>query len=943
MASDGKRKIIRPNSLFVFLSFCLLGLLGLKAAPVDSLVRDTRFISGKLRNGLTYYLCPNQVPKGKIHFRLVVNAGSTSESDAQQGLAHFLEHIAFKGSDSFPPGKLIPELEAVGVKLGRDLNARTKTDETVYYLDIAAEKSDLGLQVLRDWAGGLLLDSLMIEQERGVILEELRLGQGANTRMREKYYPVLLGGSPYPNRFVIGKEEVIATFPQEELRKFYRDCYRPDRMALVIIGDLDVENMRREVIQRFGDLLLPSKPLRLPDLRVPGHTEMKVAVVTDPEATTSVVELFYKHEPFKVATPEDFRKHLCHALFSTVLNMRLQERIDLPEAPFTESEAGYGSFNRGCDVYSAYAKAVAGKEMEVLRTLLYENKRMGDHGVSSSELKRAEKKVSAGYERRYTDRLKLNSAGLADLCQVEYLYGEPAVAIESEYKMAKAFLAEITPEEIRDLCKEYFTDRNRVVVITAPQREGVTYPSANEVQKLVGNFYREKTEPYTEQHLPETLMTDIPVPGKILREDTEKRSGIVSWTLSNGARVLLKTGDFNNTVIFRAVRDGGYSLFSPDCDSSALVVSEIADVNGVAGLSIAQMRKILTGCRISVSQSVGCYEHAMAGYFAGNDMEEFFQLLHLYQVAPSFEPDVFQRWQKLRRDRMIALEKDPDDYFNRQIDCVMTAGNPDRPLREAGKITLDTIAAVYKRLFCEPEGMTYIFAGNFVPEDIKPYVLTYLAGIPTEGQKRQSIPRHREYPQAPAEYVFHRGQEDKASVVLRFVKKADWDEYQSYCLNIFSELLSSRLFKAVREDMGGVYGVHLTDAVNRRHDPYAFFEVSFGTNVKMWKEVRQRTIIEMQKLMTDGPTREELERVKQKRRQSYAVNLQDNRVWASRMSAAALYGDYPGILLERGEMIERLTVEDIQKAARKYLDPSLPLTFVLLPEEMRALNNSLKY
>ena len=912
---------------FLFFSVCLW------AGPVDSLVRDARFVSGKLRNGLTYYLCPNQVPEGKIHFRLIVNAGSTSESDAQQGLAHFLEHIAFKGSDSFPPGKLIPELEAAGVKLGRDLNARTKTDETVYYLNIAAEKSDLGLRVLRDWAGGLLLDSLMIEQERGVILEELRLGQGANTRMREKYYPVLLGGSPYPNRFVIGKEEVIAAFPQEELRKFYRDCYRPDRMALVIIGDMEVENMRQEVIRRFGEIGLPSVPLRLPDLRVPGHAEVKVAVVTDPEATSSVVELFYKHEPFKITTPEELRKHLCHSLFSTILNMRLQERIDEKDIPFTEAEAGYGSFNRGCDVYSAYAKAVSGEEMEALKMLLYENKRMCDYGVSLSELKRAKKKISAGYERRYADRFKMNSDDLADLCQVEYLYGEPAVAIESEYKMAREFLTGITPEDIHDLCQEYFAERNRVVVITAPEREGVKYPSENEIQELVTNFHREKTVPYEEQHLPEALMTAIPVPGKILREDTDKRSGIISWILSNGARVLLKTGDFNNTVIFRAIGDGGYSLFSPVCDSSAMMVSEIADVNGVAGLSIVQMRKILTGCRISVSQSVGCYEHSMAGYFAGNDMEEFFQLLHLYHVAPSFEPDAFQHWQKLRQDRKIALANDPDDYFNRQMDSIINAANPDRFIRESGKIVLDTIAAVYKRLFSDPEGMSYIFTGNFTPEEIKPYVLTYLAGIPAKGKKKQSISRHLTYPSAPAEYVFYKGQEDKVSVVLRFIKKTDWDEYQSYCLNIFSELLSSRLFKAVREDMGGVYGVHLSDAVNRRHDPYAFFEISFGTNVKMWREVRERTIAEMQKLMTEGPTREELERVKQKRRQSYAVNLQDNRVWASRMSAAALYGDYPGILLERGEMIERLTVKDIQEASRKYLDPSRPLTFVLLPEK----------
>ena len=916
-----------------FIVCFLLFSVSLEAVPSDSLTRDSRIISGKLGNGLTYYIRSNRIPEGKIHFRLIVNAGSTSESDAQQGLAHFLEHIAFKGSDSFPPGELIPELEAAGVKLGRDLNARTKTDETVYYLNIASGRSDLGLQVLRDWAGGLSLDSSMIEQERGVILEELRLGQGANTRMREKYYPVLLGGSLYPDRFVIGKEDVIADFPQEELRKFYKDYYRPGNMAVVIIGDMDEEKMRQEVIRKFKNIPVVFPVSQQPDVHIPGHKEVKVAVVTDPETTVSAVELFYKHEPLKIITCSDFRKHLCHSLFASILNIRLQEIGDFPEAPFTEAEAGYSSFNRGCDVYSSYAKAIPGKEMEALKRLLYENKRMQNHGVSVSELKQAKKKILAGYERRYADRSKINSEDLADLCQVDYLYGEPITTIESDYKLVRELLPGITPGEIQGLCREYFTDDNRVVVITAPETEKIKYPSETEIQTLVRNFHQEKTIPYKEQKLPEELMAEIPSPGKILREKRDEHSGIITWTLSNGSKVLLKNGDFNNTVIFKAIGDGGYSMFSPECDSSAMMVSEISDILGVAGLSIAQMCKILTGCRISVSHSVGLYDQSMSGYFGVNDMKEFFQLLHLYHVSPSFGQEVFQRWQGSRQNRIVSLEKDPEYYFNRQIDSIMMAGNPGRALQKSGKIIPDTVVAVYRTLFSAPEGFTYIFAGNFTPEEIKPYVLSYLAGIPTGGKKKQSVPRHLKYPQAPARYIFYKGQENKASVVLRFIKKAKWDEYRSYCLNIFSELLSSRLFKTVREDMGGVYGVHLSDAVYRKHDPYAFFEISFGTNVKMWKEVCRRTLNEMQKLMTEGPTQEELERVKQKRRQSYAINLQDNRVWASRMSAAALYGDYPGILLDRGGIIERLTVKDIKEAAREYLDPSCPLTFVLLPEK----------
>lgn len=910
----------------------LLYSMTLWAVPSDTLRRDSRFITGRLKNGLTYYIRSNAMPAGKIHYRLVVNAGSTSESDAQQGLAHFLEHIAFKGSDSFPPGRLIPELESAGVKLGRDLNARTKTDETVFYLDIASERSDLGLQVLRDWAGGLLLDSLMVEQERGVVLEELRLGQGANTRIRAEYYPVLLGGSPYPKRFVIGKEEVIANFPHKELHKFYRDCYRPDRMAIVVIGDVDEEGMRREIVSRFENIPAGKLGVELPDVSVPEHEEVRVAVVTDAEATASAVEIYYKHAPSRVVTRSDFHKQLCHSLFASILNMRLQEIADAPGAPFTDGEAGYGSMNRGCDVYSSYAKAVNGKEMEALKRLLYENKRMDDHGVSAAELKRAKKKIYAGYERRYANRMKQTSEELADLCQIEYLYGEPATAAESDYELMKELLPGITCGDIRNLCGEYFTDHNRVVVITAPEREGVEYPAEAEIRELLRNFDREKTVPYEEEDLPEELMVEEPAPGEILREEVDERSGIIMWTLSNGSRVMLKTGDFNNTVIFKAIADGGYSMFSLGCDSSAMVVSEISDLNGVAGFSVAQMRKILTGCRISVSHAVERYDHSMSGYFALNDMKEFFQLLHLYHVAPSFEQEIFQRWQQLRRNRMASLEKDPEYYFNQQIDSVMGSLCEESRRRKAGNVDLDTVVAVYNRLFSDPQSMTYIFSGNFTPAEIRPYVLTYLAGIPTAGTKKASIARDVKYPPAPTEYVFHKGQEDKVSVVLRFIKKAEWDEYQSYCLNIFSELLSSRLFKAVREELGGVYGVHLSDAVNRKHDPYARFEVSFGTNQGMWREVTRRIMTEMQKLITEGPTKEEMERIKQKRRQSYATNLHDNRVWANRMASAALYGDDPGILLDRGRMIERLTENDIRDAARKYIDIDSPYLFVLLPE-----------
>lgn len=897
-------------------------------------------IKGKLSNGLTWYIKSNAVPANKVHFRLIVNAGSTSESDTQQGLAHFLEHMAFKGSASFPPGTLIKQLESAGVKLGRDLNARTLTDETIYYLTIASDKCELGLQVLQDWAGNLLLDSAMIEQERGVILEELRLGRGVQTRLREQYYPVLFGQSVYSRRFVIGKEEVISAFPHKELKKFYSDCYRPERLAVVVIGDIDTVAMRKEIEARFGSLPVGPEPVLLPDVSVLQHNDLKVAVITDPEATGSVVQLFYKHPPLELKKQSDLKRNICHSLFSSILNMRLAEITEAGNAPFTYAESGYSSFNRGCDVYSNFAEALPGQELEALRTLLAEDRRVAVHGVTAAELKRAKRKVFARYERRYADRDKIPSSGLADECQVDFLHSEPLTGITAEYQLVQSILPEIGIRDINSLCGEYFTDSNRVIVISGPEKEGLVYPSDNEIRRMTDEMGSAMPEPYRDENLPEELISRLPAAGEIIKERKNKTTGITEWQLSNGARVMLKPTDFNNTVIFKAAGDGGYSVFPDSYDLSAKFATDIQDKSGVAGMSISRLRKILSGCNISVSQTIELYEQSMSGYFPVSDMKEFFQLLYLYHTSPYFDSIAFQRFISAQQARNAVKDEEPERYFSTQTDSVLNVANPRMNIKPTddnlSDVSLDKINEVYSKLFGDPQGMNYVFAGNFTIEQIKSFVLTYIGGIPAgEQRKHPSVPQKMSYPDGPSEHIFYKGLENKVSVEMKFIKKADWNEKGSYCFNIFTELLSSRLFKALREDMGGVYGVHLTDRINNGHDRYAFFSMEFGTNTVIWKAVCQRALAETKRLIAEGPTQEELDRVKEKRKQSFVSNMHDNRAWASRMLDAACHGGKVENFINRRELIENLTVEDVLSAAKHYLDVDSVLTFTLLPESKK--------
>ena len=901
--------------------------------PVDT----AHLIKGQLDNGLTYYIRHNETPKDKVELRLIVNAGSIQEDENQRGLAHFLEHMSFNGTRTWPKAEMIGMLESMGVRFGYELNAYTSFDETVYFLPIAADKIDVGLNVLQDWAAYLNLDEEDIDRERGVILEEMRLGRNAGTRLHEQYLPVLMAGSRYPERLPIGKAEVISNFTYDELRAFYHDWYRPDLLAVIVVGDIDPKYVEDQIKARFSDMSAPATARPRIVSHVPDHDSIRVVVATDPEISGCSVEISYKHLPEKIVTQRDYvEKLLYNSLYGSMINARLSEIAESDNPPFFSAESGYGNYFRGVSTYSSYARCAPDSVASALRTLVTEDERVRRYGFTENELERAKARLMARYERYYNEREKTASDLYVDEYQVNFLSGDPIPGIEYEFALINEVLPKISVKEINKLADQYMTEKNRTVVVTGP--ESRTYPSEQELREIVEKARTVQIEPYDEGVLVTELMDYTPKAGSIVAERTLPDLNLTEWKLSNGATVVFMPTDFkNDEILFRATSNGGFSMYGPEDDMSALYATAIQDESGVNGINNVQLKRLLAGTTMSLTQSLVLYNESMSGRFAPREAKEFFELLYLYHTAPYFDSTAFVRLMQSVKSEYAHLLESPNNYFGYEVTKIMNNGNPRRsrwPVPEnLEQVRFDRAQQIYRDRFGNAAGFTYIFVGNVDLETLKPFVLTYIGGIPGDPESRVGyVEQNFTSPAGPAEYRFFKGNEQKANVTLKFVKKAAWDKDKANAYSAFIEILNTRLFESLRLDMSGVYGVSATGSVNREHEPEAKLNIAFGTNTDVYEALFERTISELKKLLAEGPTVEELDKVKEKRRVALDASLRQNASWLIGIMNAYRYGVEPDNADEQRRMIEELTPESVREAANEYVDPDTVLKFVLLPD-----------
>jgi zinc protease len=901
---------------------------------------DPKITIGEFENGLRYYIRVNKKPENRANLWLAVNAGSVLESDAQQGLAHLAEHMAFNGTKNFEKQELIDYLESIGMQFGPEVNAYTSFDETVYMLQVPTDSNHIvetGFQILEDWAHQVSFDDQEIDKERGVVIEEWRLGRGANQRMLDKQLPVLFKGSRYADRLPIGKKEIVESCSYETLRQYYRDWYRPDLQAIIAIGDFDPAYIEGLIEKHFKHLPKRENALERKMFTVPDHEETLYAIASDPEATQTTIGVYFKKELEKEQTLGDFRRMFMENLYNTMLNYRLDELRQQADPPFLYGYSAKGRFVRTKEVYFLGAAVKEGGIERGLDALLTESMRVKQYGFTESELERAKTAILRGYERAYTERDKTESETYADEYVRNFLTDEPIPGIENEYKYAQAMVPGITLQEINLLVNDYITDGNRVIRLGMPEKEGVHVPTDVELAAVFMKAQAKEIQPYEDAVSDEPLVAKIPQPGKIVKETYLKDIDVTEWTLSNGIQVRLKSTDFkNDEIVFEGFSWGGSSV-GPDEDWWSLrTASSIVQQSGIGTFDRISLRKKLTGKVVGVSPYIDWYSEGFSGGASPKDLETMFQLIYLYFTSPRYDETAFAAYKAQMKGSIENRNARPETIFSDTVSVFMGSNHPRRQPWTLDRLDLvehEKAVDFYKNRFADAGDFRFVFVGNFQADSIKPLILTYLGSLPDLKRKEMYKDPNVVAPKGVHRKVVEKGIEEKARVQLVFTGPYKWSRENNYAFYALRDVLDIKLREVVREDKSGTYGVGVWSFCGHVPKEEYNVNIAWGCDPQRIDELVDAVFETLDSLKNFGPDDIYITKVRETQLRQFEVNLKENSFWRNQLKNA-YYDDFdPLLIINRPEEVANLSKEMIQKAAKKYLNKKNYVKFILLPEK----------
>ena len=906
--------------------------------PLDPTIR-----TGKLENGLTYYVKRNGVPSDRAELWLVVNAGSVLEDEDQRGLAHFVEHMAFNGTRNFAKQELVKYLESIGMRFGADVNASTSFDETTYTLTVPTDQPQFvekGLQILEDWAHGISFDPEEVNKERGVVVAEWRLGRGASARMNDQQLPVLLQGSRYAERLPIGKKEILETATPETLRRFYKDWYRPDLMAVIVVGDVDPAKMETMVKERFSRIPKAEGPRPRTLYPVPEHKETLVSVATDPEATDTSVSVYAKLPARSQELVGEYRRAIIEGLYHGMLNERLEEIARQPEAPFLYGGSGAGLFLRSTEMTVQQAGVREGEVERGLSALLTEIERVRRHGFTETELERAKKNWLLVYEQAYTERNVIPSPRLAAEYSRGFLEAEPLPGIAAELVMVRRFLPEITVAEVNRLAEEWLRDGNRVILVDAPAKPEAKPPTRDQLLAVFQTVRQSEVAPFVDRVQAGPLVAQAPKPGTVVQETKIPELGVTEWKLSNGVRVVLKpTSLQRDEVLLIGFSPGGHSLV-PDADfPSALFAATLISEGGVGSFDKITLAKSMAGSTAQVEPFITQLEEGVQGTASTRDAETLFQLTWLTLTQPRKDENAFRSLQGLLRSVVQNRQAEPRAVFAEKMKEALTQKHPRwQPITAEwiDRIDLDTAERIYRERFADTGDFTFILVGSMTPESIKPLVTTWLGSLPSTGRQETWRDVGMRPPSGVVKVEVAKGLEPKSQVEIVFTGPAEYDREQRHDLGALATVLETRLREVLREDMGAVYGVGVSGDLARRPWPSYEVTISFGCAPEKVDELVQAVFTEIKSIQTKGVAEPYLQQVREAERRARELNLTDNQFWLSVLELYYSEQLDPRQILEFDELIASISSERIRDTAQRYLDTNRYALGVLEPENTTA-------
>lgn len=893
---------------------------------------------GTLPNGLTYYILPHHKPEKRAMLWLAVDAGSVQEDDDQRGLAHFDEHMAFNGTKRFPKDAIVKYLETIGMRFGADLNAYTTWDQTVFQLEVPTDKPEFvskGLDILRDWAGDVTYDPEEVAKERGVVLEEWRLGRGANARLFDKHSKVLFKGSRYADRITIGLPEIIEKAPRDTLYRFYKDWYRPDLMAVIAVGDFDPAAMEKEIVERFGGLPVPKTERTRPGGGMPEANGTRVSIETDREMTGTVltIENLLPHRPS--ASRNDYRRLIAEELYGAILNERFATLARKSDAPFISAFGGFTNVVRTVDAFQRFAQVKTGKTEDAVRALMTEVVRIEKHGITDTELERARTNMARQMEEAADTEETTDSRQFTDEITRNFFQNELMIGRKAESKLTKEILPTITVAELNDLAGKFAGPDTRVVLISGP--DGKPLPDQRRVLEIVDQVQHSDVPAWEDKAPSQALMAKPPTPGKIVKEKTVDKVGVTEWTLSNGARVILKPTDFEaDNVLITATSPGGEAMASDKDYDSARFADDVAKIGGVGDFDADQLEKVLAGKQVRVSTQIGETTEGLSASGSVRDLETMMQLINLEITAPRKDAAQFEVWKQNTSEQLTNQMRNPEFQFVRDSMKVEYKNNPRRMFptpEDVAKVDLDKALAFYKNRFSDVSDFTFVIVGAVKPEQMKPLVETYLASLPGKGrhEKEKDLGIRKVAGVTKKEWKI--GQEPKASVRLDMFGDESWTRDKDRDLYILGQVLSLRLREDLREDKGGVYGVGANGTFERVPHQARSFTVRFGCDPKRVDELIKATFDDIASIAKDGTDDDHLNRVKETFLRSRETQLRQNAFWSGWLTNAYRYGDDPAIVLDTDQVTKRMTSANVKASAKHYLDQKNLFQAVLLPEK----------
>jgi zinc protease len=902
---------------------------------------DPEITIGKLDNGLRYYIRANKKPEKRAELRLVVKAGSVLEDDDQQGLAHFVEHMAFNGTAHFPKNDIVSFIESIGMRFGTGLNAGTSFDETTYRLTVPTDKSeviDKAFLIMEDWAHNVTFDATELDKERGVIIEELRLSRGAGRRLTEKLLPVLLKGSRYADRIPLGKAEIIQGSKPEQLKRFYADWYRPDLMAVVAVGDFDKAAIEAMIRKHFAAIPVAVSPRLHPIYDIPDHPGTIYTILTDKEVTSTSIEVYNLLPTRKQGSIDVYRQDTVDRLFSSMLNARFSELTQKPDAPFISAGAGRGAFVvRTKDNASLSAQVKEDGIERGLDALFTEVERVSRFGFTATELNRQKEAILINYQRQAVESRNQPSSSRAAEYIRNFVQNESLPSVEVEYALHQQFLPGITLEEINKIAREWFSDQNRFVVVAAPEKSGLVIPDETKLAAVMKSAMARDLKPYVDSVSSAVLLDNPPQPGTVIKTSTKDATGITEWELSNGVKVVLKPTTFKeDEILFRATSPGGTSLASDKdfipADTATIAVSS----GGLGKFSAIDLQKIMLGKAAGASPLIGELDEGMSGSSSRKDLETMFQLIYLLFTQPRYDMPSFKALESQLKNVLANQTANPAFAYAEMLIKTLSQDHPRRYLPSPAIIDqfdLDKSMAFYKDRFADAGDFTFVFVGSFDLGTMKPLVERYLGGLPVLHRKEMWKDVGVMFPKGIVEKTVTKGIEPKSQSSIVFSGPFLFDMSNRVAIRAMAQVLQMRLLKTIREDLGGTYSISATQSFHKIPRSEYSITIEFGSDPQRTNDLIKRVFQEIVKLRTEGPTEKELNDEKEALLREFETSSKLNGFLVAQYISEYQIGEDPAVLLEFPDYVRKLSVAAIMQSAKTYLNLENYVQVSLFPEK----------